>query len=826
MKSLLQSIVLILLLGALLASSCTTQKAVIKQSRDLHTGAISVTPSWKVEKTFYGKNALWINAAVGGLVGYFVGVPSPQGGQIVGQNAALSGAAVGAGLTAVASRFFPTKTGSVSFQAGEEYDWLNAYNRQSTTSYTMLDARPAAPRLFLVPEQREQAFWQQEAVVNALNVPNNPSQFQITSVQISDENNDGTLATNESGSILVEIVNWDKVALKKVDIVVNLEGQSENLKLRLQKSPQGGIPAGSSATLVWQILPGFSETGGTFTSQATLTIEGQTIEKTSARFSRSSFFTSKPSHLPSKGALNGPRLAMITQLTGSSGQANYPSVVQYFTADKNPRDGRALLWQAILSIDQPLLFPNTDRKLLTKITPALVDPISEAAQGNDLEAQYLLAHCYYYGLGRQEDSAIGDALLSRSAQGGFAPALTARGLRQLAQQSPQAITSLQRAEEAGDRRALTAMALAYQNGLGTSPKKDLARAYYQRGQAAGLLDAYYWEAKASMEGKLGVPDLDHAIARFQQAAAAGDSWAMVELGEVYFNNNLGRPQDVDLALEWLNKAAVAENTLGMYYLASIFSSGELGYRDLNAAVYWAKKAALLGDGPAAHLLSAFYLNPDLQEIEYNEVLGRYWKMEAALLGEEVGDLGGNYHPLEGLLSNFELTPRVQITEYYDGRVEAQEYYDPFADAIGAGLMTFFQSRMPSGDILNDAVFAHDSAEGPVYAASLNNYTTTPVQVRAGQRITIEGRGRIKFGMFAGSGTANGLNDAGLAKYNRERHLPHGCLMMRIGENTPWQVAGTKVEFEAAQSGILQLAVNDKDSHNNENYFDVKITVQR
>jgi len=77
-------------------------------------------------------------------------------------------------------------------------------------------------------------------------------------------------------------------------------------------------------------------------------------------------------------------------------------------------------------------------------------------------------------------------------------------------------------------------------------------------------------------------------------------------------------------------------------------------------------------------------------------------------------------------------------------VERDVYYDPLADLFSAGFDLFLDNYFkPSEDRLNDAAFVHDIPDGKIYAATLNRITETPVNLRAGQKVTILGRGRIK-----------------------------------------------------------------------------------
>ena len=105
---------------------------------------------------------------------------------------------------------------------------------------------------------------------------------------------------------------------------------------------------------------------------------------------------------------------------------------------------------------------------------------------------------------------------------------------------------------------------------------------------------------------------------------------------------------------------------------------------------------------------------------------------------------------------------------------------------------------------------------------LNDAANTSIAIGVGDRVSLVASGTVKFGSFAGSGTAEGI-DFGTS-YNRFGSVRHGALMAAIGEDIFYIGKGNT--FVSPSKGELRLFVNDSQTGDNEGAFNVEITVNK
>jgi len=106
----------------------------------------------------------------------------------------------------------------------------------------------------------------------------------------------------------------------------------------------------------------------------------------------------------------------------------------------------------------------------------------------------------------------------------------------------------------------------------------------------------------------GTPDLREAAVWFQRAAEAGDARAMFALSECYLLSK-GVTRDPARALEWLNKAAAANNVEALNKLGDLHAKGIPGVvpLDLKKAFAYFTSAKDLGFAPAFGNLGALFM---------------------------------------------------------------------------------------------------------------------------------------------------------------------------------------------------------------------------
>lgn len=95
------------------------------------------------------------------------------------------------------------------------------------------------------------------------------------------------------------------------------------------------------------------------------------------------------------------------------------------------------------------------------------------------------------------------------------------------------------------------------------------------------------------------------MAKLEQAAAAGDVKAQVELGNIYFRGE-GVATDESQAIGWYRKAAAKGDDWSEFSLGMIYAFGKVTPRDYPQAAAWFDKSALNGDLLSAIMLGGMY----------------------------------------------------------------------------------------------------------------------------------------------------------------------------------------------------------------------------
>jgi serine/threonine protein kinase/TPR repeat protein len=139
------------------------------------------------------------------------------------------------------------------------------------------------------------------------------------------------------------------------------------------------------------------------------------------------------------------------------------------------------------------------------------------------------------------------------------------------------------------------------------PPPEPARAETAKAETAKVDPAraqqLYEEGLAKHKGQPG----SAAIPAFEQAAAAGEPRAMLELGKIYSAGD-GVAKDTAKASSWYRKAADAGNTSAMVFLAALYAQGSGVPKDLAEAAKWLRKAAEAGNAVAMDGLGQMYSN--------------------------------------------------------------------------------------------------------------------------------------------------------------------------------------------------------------------------
>lgn len=125
---------------------------------------------------------------------------------------------------------------------------------------------------------------------------------------------------------------------------------------------------------------------------------------------------------------------------------------------------------------------------------------------------------------------------------------------------------------------------------------------------------------------------DHATALplYRQAAEKGDVWAMIRIGQMYYDGQ-GVTKDDGVGAHWIGKAAEAGGAETMFDVGYMYHWGEDLPMDYNEALRWFRKAAELGNANAMIDLGNMYENGKGVLQDYNEAIR--WYRQAAEKGE-------------------------------------------------------------------------------------------------------------------------------------------------------------------------------------------------
>lgn len=188
------------------------------------------------------------------------------------------------------------------------------------------------------------------------------------------------------------------------------------------------------------------------------------------------------------------------------------------------------------------------------------------------------------------------------------------------------LTWIERAVQAGNPRAMVALAGLLLDGPANDANVERAMDLYRQAIDAGDLTAHYQIGMAHWTG-LGMPfDPVTAMEHFQIAAAAGSADAAVELGLAYAAGTISDP-DPENAYRWLLRAAEAGNAAAMMYIANMIAMDALPEFGHEMAMEWMVRAASSGDVDAQFQLASVLANGLLGEADVEGAV--HWMSLAA-----------------------------------------------------------------------------------------------------------------------------------------------------------------------------------------------------
>ena len=266
-----------------------------------------------------------------------------------------------------------------------------------------------------------------------------------------------------------------------------------------------------------------------------------------------------------------------------------------------------------------------------------------AADKGSLSGMYGLSDCLRYGRGVAPDVAAADKLLLAAAEGGHAPAqATAGGLASDAGRMEQSrawyekaaaqgnaagqrgfgwlllhgkggpadsargLALLRAAADAGETRAMNALADAYRRGIGVEPDAVQAREWFRRSAAAGNARGRVFFGMGLYHGTGGARDADEALRLFRLAADDGEVDALYALALAY--DDAGPRHDAAESARWRQRAIEQGDIRAMEWQGRLLYEGDGMPIDPRGAARLFAQAADKGS-----LDAAFYLALCLEE---------------------------------------------------------------------------------------------------------------------------------------------------------------------------------------------------------------------
>ena len=132
------------------------------------------------------------------------------------------------------------------------------------------------------------------------------------------------------------------------------------------------------------------------------------------------------------------------------------------------------------------------------------------------------------------------------------------------------------------------------------------------------------------EAKLRARQFAEGLALLRQAAEAGETRAMIELGEIFMTEGDGHKQDEKQAVLWFRKAAEAGDWEGMLRLGACYDLGSGVPENDQLAALWYRRAADSGSAAATYDLGKMYENG--RGVPYDPAKARELYERAARMG--------------------------------------------------------------------------------------------------------------------------------------------------------------------------------------------------
>lgn len=270
--------------------------------------------------------------------------------------------------------------------------------------------------------------------------------------------------------------------------------------------------------------------------------------------------------------------------------------------------------------------------------------LRQSAKQKYAAAQYLLATTLLYKDPSPQELAEAHSLLMRAFQAGYLPAALTLGETYAlgldgAPNVERALIWYKKGAEAGHADAMLKIGTLYATGKGVprSPKEALV--WFHKAADVGDKEALFYLGRLYFEGKSvgkdvpkaqklweGAAEQNHpdalyalgliesaqnntqkAVSYFKRGATAGQTEAMLILGNMYFHG-VHLTQDVAKAVDWYRQAANLGHPAAMTLLGHSYKDGLGNEKDLEHAILWYRKAARQNQPEAMYQLGLYLLD--------------------------------------------------------------------------------------------------------------------------------------------------------------------------------------------------------------------------
>jgi len=233
-----------------------------------------------------------------------------------------------------------------------------------------------------------------------------------------------------------------------------------------------------------------------------------------------------------------------------------------------------------------------------------------AAEGGHHLAARKLGLMHLAGRGVPADPDAGMRWLERAAEAGDRIALIDLG--EVAVSAPDAaremlgvLPRLRELAEADDPVAAFNLAVCLHNGLGVAADHAAAREWLEVA-APHVVNAAYWLGRTLMDGTLGEPDPEAALAWVRRAADEGMPDAIALLGDMILKGQ-GIPADENYALMLFERAGEAGHAGAAFACGALLGGGHGVTPDRVRAQAWFRRSAEAGHQQAQRMLGQYLL---------------------------------------------------------------------------------------------------------------------------------------------------------------------------------------------------------------------------